>query len=149
MHSHQISRVQLKKWTCHAHLKFQKLLAGNPNPKYLEPSNFVQSRFLQRLTTGENLVLISLTSSEIFKFEIFFFLKVPPTRYKITFQKVFLYIVGDTGKELNWFSSNNSKLVTDISQASKQLFWQITQAICWQKEKALAPKETDFPPKAF
>ena len=29
-----------------AHLKFSTFLAGNPNPRYLEPSNFVQSWFL-------------------------------------------------------------------------------------------------------
>ena len=41
----------------------------------LETSNFLQGGFLSRLTTGENLVLISLTIFEKFKFDRFIFLK--------------------------------------------------------------------------
>ena len=41
----------------------------------LETSNFLQGGFLSRLTTGENLVLISLTIFEKFKFDRFDFLK--------------------------------------------------------------------------
>ena len=90
MNSHQISRAQLKKWARHAHLKFQKVLAGNPNPMHLEPSNFVQSGFLQRFITGENLVLISLTISEIFKIENFSSLKCPQLGIKQFLKIVFI-----------------------------------------------------------
>ena len=90
MISHQISRAQLKKWARHAHLKFQKVLAGNPNPRHLVPSNFVQSGFPQRLITGENLVLISLTISEIFKFENFSSSKSPQLGMKQFLKIIFI-----------------------------------------------------------
>ena len=99
MHSHQISRVWLKKWARHAHLKFQKLLAGNPNPSHQQPSNFVQSGFPQRLTTGENLVLISLTISEIYKIENFSSSKCPQLGIKIVFENYFYTQLGVNCKD--------------------------------------------------
>ena len=48
-------------------------LAGNPNPRHQKPSKLVQSGYLMRLTTGENLVLISQTTFEKLKFEHFSF----------------------------------------------------------------------------
>ena len=44
---------------------------GNPNGWYLESLNEGQRGFLLKLTTGENLVSISLTTFEKFKIEDF------------------------------------------------------------------------------
>ena len=75
-------------------------LAGNPNPRHQGPSNLVQSGYLLRLTTGENLVLISLTTFEKFKFEDFFLLSVPHY-VKNNFQKLFSYLDGGKWKSQN------------------------------------------------
>ena len=88
--SHQIWRVRLKK-ACYAHLKFLMFLAGKSSLRQLEPSYLVQSRFL--LTT-ENLVFISETNFEKFKFE-HFPLSIPSlVTMKIIFKRLFLYELG-------------------------------------------------------
>ena len=76
----------------------------------------------------------------------FFFLKVPPTRYKNNFQKLFLYLVGGTLKKKNfqiWISQswleistpNFHQLLTSIGTHFVQNF------------KALSASDLDFPPK--
>ena len=57
--------------------------------RHLEPSYLVQSGYLLRLTTGENLVLISQTTFEKLKFE-HFSLSIPSlVGIKIVFKKVY------------------------------------------------------------
>ena len=58
-------------------MKFWTFLAGNPNLGHLELSKFVQSGFIERVTIGENLVLISLTTFEKFELEHFVFSILP------------------------------------------------------------------------
>ena len=64
-------------------------LAGNPNPKHLEPSYLVQSGYLLRLTTGENLMLIPQTTFEKLKFGHFSPLIPSLVSKKIVFENYF------------------------------------------------------------
>ena len=63
------------------------ILTGDPNPTHLDPSFFVQSGFLLRLTTGENLVMISATTFEKFKIEYFSLSISSLVGKKIAFEK--------------------------------------------------------------
>ena len=66
----------------------------------LETSNFLQGGFLSRLTTGENLVLISQTTFEIFKIRDFFSSKCPPLGKK-KFLKIIFFPSGGHLEEKN------------------------------------------------
>ena len=107
MNSHQIWRVWLKKWACHALKKFQKSLAGNPNLRQLEPSNLVQSGYLLRLTTGENLVLISQTIFEKLEFENFVSSIQPQIDKKIVFEVLRIFLVNSSSQSFNLRKSAN------------------------------------------
>ena len=90
MDSDKIWRVWLKNWTCHAHLMFLTVLAGNPNFVHQKPSYLVQSGFPLSLTTGENLVVISQTISEKFKINRFVSSIYSPRGNKIIFKNYFI-----------------------------------------------------------
>ena len=61
------------------------ILAGNSNPRYIEPSYLVQSWFLLRVTNGEKLVWISQTIIEKCKIENFVVSITSPYCIKIVF----------------------------------------------------------------
>ena len=85
---------------CHAHRKFLMFLAGNPNFEHLWPWFSVQIGFLERLTTGENLVLISQSTFEKFKINRFVFSMCLQLGKKI----LTFYLVGGKLKRQNcWF----------------------------------------------
>ena len=76
----------------------------------------------------------------------FFFLKVPPTRYKNNFQKLFLYLVGGTLKKKN-FQIQISQSWFKISTPN---FHQLLPSIGTRfvpNFMALGASDLDFPPK--
>ena len=77
----------------------------------------------------------------------FFFLKVPPTRYKNNFQKLFLYLVGGTLKKKNfqiWISQSWLEISTpNFHQLLTSMGTRFVQNL-----KALGASDLDFPPKA-
>ena len=76
-----------------------------------------------------------------------FFLKVPPTRYKNNFQKLFLYLVGGTLKKKNfqiWISQSWLEISTpNFHQLLTSIGTRFVQNL-----KALGALDLDFPPKA-
>ena len=76
----------------------------------------------------------------------FFFFKVPPTRYKNSFWKLFLYLFGDELKGQNlqfWISQKWLEISTPN-------FYQLSTSIKTrfvQKIKVIGPQNFDFPPK--
>ena len=93
---HQIWWLWLKKWVCQAHFEFQTFLVGNTNAIYLESLNFVLRGFLQRLTPGENLMLMFQTTFENFKIEHFYFSKYPQLCIEQFLKHVFYILVEST-----------------------------------------------------
>ena len=77
----------------------------------------------------------------------FFFLKVPPTRYKNNFQKLFLYLVGGTLKKKN-FQIWISQSWLEISTPNFHQLLTFVGTHFAQNLKALGASDLDFPPKA-
>ena len=87
---HKVWIFWLEKWACHALGKFKIVLAGNPFWLHPKTSNLVKSCNLIRLTTGENLVVISQTISEKFKINRFVSSIYSPRGNKIIFKNYFI-----------------------------------------------------------
>ena len=107
-----------------------------------ETSNFEQGRFLSRLTTGENLVLITSIPFEKFKFNRFNFFNIT---YKVRFL-VFSNLIGDTWKNKigqTWISQKCLKLSTP----NFHKFLTSTKTCLVQNLKSLEVPNLDLLPK--
>ena len=76
----------------------------------------------------------------------FFFLKVPPTRYKNNFQKLFLYVVGKELEEQN----GQIRITQKWLEISTPKFHQLLTSMKTRfvpKIKVIGAQNLDFPPK--
>ena len=110
-----VAWVWLKKCACHALLKFEIVLAGNPFLVKLWTPNLLESWKLMSTTTGENLVLISPTTFEKFKnnqnvsFPLFL------QWYILYLQRYKMYHWRYKENNRFWLILNYSKVVWDIN----------------------------------
>ena len=104
----------LKKCACHALLKFEIVLAGNPFWVKLMTPNLVESWKVMSTTNGENLALISQTTFEKFKNNQNLFFSLFLQLYILYLQRYKMYHWRNKENKRFWSFLNFSKVVWDV-----------------------------------